>query len=244
MRRIKLVLDYLGTRFCGWQIQPGKDTVQQRLETALEKLTGEKISVVASGRTDSGVHAMAQTVHFDTQTDFDLVAYVRGTNNYLPEDIRVLKAQEVSDRFHARFDAVKKTYMYRLYVADEDRAIYHNKAVRVNTELDLDAINSACKLLEGEHDFTSFMSCGSEVKSTVRTIFEAKAEKINGEYYFFFTANGFLYNMVRKMSACLIRIGQGKMQVDEISKHLLNPSKTALTLVAPACGLYLYSVEY
>lgn len=248
MRRIKLVLDYIGTRFSGWQIQVGKDTVQARVEKALSSLTGEEVSVIASGRTDSGVHAIGQVLHFDTNTEFDTVAYVRGANNYLPDDIRVLSAEVVDSDFHARFNAVKKTYVYRVYVSSEERAIYLNRAVRVNAPLDVDAMEKCCRALVGEHDFTSFMSSGSCVKTTVRTIYDASVVEREGlfgkEYLFSFTANGFLYNMVRKMSALLIKAGQGKASACDVADLLENPSKTGLTLVAPACGLYLMSVEY
>ena len=248
MRRIKLVLDYNGTRFSGWQIQVGKDTVQARVEKALSLLTGEEISVIASGRTDAGVHALGQVLHFDTNTEFDTIAYVRGANNYLPDDIRVLSAEVVDSEFHARFNAVKKTYIYRVYESNEERAIYLNRAVRVNAPLDIKAMQKCCDALVGEHDFTSFMSSGSCVKTTVRTIYEASVVEREGlfgkEYIFTFTANGFLYNMVRKMSAMLIKAGQGKANDSDVSYQLENPSKTGLTLVAPACGLYLKNVEY
>ena len=248
MRRIKLVLDYTGTRFSGWQIQIGKDTVQARIEKALFLLTGEKVSVIASGRTDAGVHALAQVIHFDTNTEFDTVAYVRGTNNYLPDDIRVLSAEVVASDFHARYGATKKTYIYRVYVSNEERAVYLNRATRVNAPLSLTAMQNCCKVLIGEHDFTSFMSSGSSVKTTKRTIYDANIVEREGlfgkEYIFSFTANGFLYNMVRKMSAVLISVGQGKMDESDVTYQLENPSKTGLTLVAPACGLYLKEVEY
>ena len=241
--RIKLTLDYVGSRYHGWQLQPGKDTVQKRLEDALTKLCGEEIHVVASGRTDSGVHAFGQVVHFDTTTSYDIVAYHRGTNNYLPSTIRVLKAEQVSDEFHARFSAKQKTYMYLMYESKIERAVYSERATRVDT-LDLDAIEKACKYLIGEHDFSSFMSTGSDIKTTVRTITDAKIEKQGNEYKFFVTANGFLYNMVRKIVAGLIRVGTGKMSVEDFAKKVENPDILSLPFVSPADGLYLVSVEY
>lgn len=241
--RIKLTLDYIGSRYHGWQLQPGKDTVQKRLEDALSKLCGEEIHVVASGRTDSGVHAFGQVVHFDTTTSYDIVAYHRGTNNYLPASIRVLKAEQVSDEFHARFSAKQKTYMYLMYESAQERAVYSERATRVDT-LDIDAIEKACKYLIGEHDFSSFMSTGSDIKTTVRTITNAKIEKQGNEYKFFVTANGFLYNMVRKIVAGLIRVGTGKMSVEDFAKKVENPDILSLPFVAPADGLYLVSVEY
>lgn len=243
MRRIKLVLDYVGTRYHGWQLQPGKDTVQKRLEDALSELCKEEIHVVASGRTDSGVHALGQVVHFDTNTQYGLVAYVRGTNNYLPDSIKVLDAQEVDEQFHARFSAKKKTYVYVMYQGKEERAIYSNRAVRID-EIDTKAIDEACKYLLGSHDFTSFMSTGSDVKGTVREVYRAEFVKKEERYEFYICANGFLYNMVRKIVASLIRVGTGKMSVEEFREKIENPDINSLPYVAPACGLYLLNVEY
>lgn len=243
MRRIKLVLDYVGTRYHGWQLQPGKDTVQKRVEDALSTLCKEEIHVVASGRTDSGVHAIGQVVHFDTNTSYDLVAYVRGTNNYLPDNIRVLFATQVDESFHARFSAKKKTYVYVMYEGKEERAIFANRAIRIGG-IDTKKIDEACKLLLGEHDFASFMSTGSDVKSTVRTVHRAELIKKDGTYEFYICANGFLYNMVRKIVAALLRVGSGKMSVSEFEERLNNPDITSLPYVAPACGLYLLDVEY
>ena len=243
MRRIKLTLDYVGVRYHGWQIQPGKDTVQKRLEDALSKLCNEEIHTVASGRTDSGVHALGQVVHFDTNTDYSLVAYIRGTNNHLPPSIRVLKAEEVTEDFHARFSAKKKTYMYLMYKGKEERAVYSERAIRID-EIDTKAIKKACEYLVGEHDFTSFKSTGSDIKTTVRTVYEARWEEDENECKFFVSANGFLYNMVRKIVAALLRVGLGKMSVEEFRSKLDNPDILSLPFVAPADGLYLVSAEY
>ncbi len=243
MRRIKLVIDYVGSHFHGWQLQPGKDTVQKRLEEALGKLCKEEVHTVASGRTDSGVHAMAQVVHFDTDTQYDLVAYVRGTNNYLPDSIRVLSASVESEDFHARFSAKRKTYMYLMYKNREERAIYSKRAVRID-EIDTEAIKKACSYLVGEHDFASFMSTGSDVKTTVRTVYFARLEQEGDLYKFYVCANGFLYNMVRKIVAALLRVGTGKMSVEEFVSRLDSPDVMSLPYVAPACGLYLLDVEY
>ncbi|MBO5223826.1 MAG: tRNA pseudouridine(38-40) synthase TruA [Clostridia bacterium] len=243
MRRIKLVLDYVGTRYHGWQLQPGKDTVQKRLEEALSSLCKEEIHVVASGRTDSGVHAVGQVVHFDTNTAYELVAYVRGTNNYLPDNIRVLKAEEVPDDFHARFSAKRKTYVYVMYEGKEERAIYANRAIRID-KIDTKKMEEACKYLLGEHDFASFMSTGSDVKTTTRTVYRAELIQKDGTYEFYVCANGFLYNMVRKIVASLLRVGTGKMSVEEFKARVDFPDINSLPYVAPASGLYLLSVEY
>lgn len=243
MRRIQLVLDYVGTRYHGWQLQPGKDTVQKRLEDALSSLCNEDIHTVASGRTDSGVHAIGQVVHFDTDTNYELVAYVRGVNNYLPDTIRVLSAKEVDENFHARFSATKKTYLYLMYQSKQERAVYANRALRID-QIDENAVNKACKELLGEHDFTSFMSAGSSVKTTIRTVYRAELIKKGETYEFYICANGFLYNMVRKIVASLLRVGSGKMSVEEFKEKIDKPCITSLPYVASAHGLYLLNVEY
>ncbi len=243
MRRIKLIIDYVGTRYHGWQLQPGKDTVQKRLEEALSLLCKEEIHTVASGRTDSGVHAVGQVVHFDTETAYDLVAYVRGTNNYLPDNIRVLSATVVDENFHARFSAKKKTYVYVMYQSKEERAVYTNRAIRIE-KIDTKLVDEACKYLLGEHDFASFMSTGSDVKSTIRTVHRAELIKNDGLYEFYICANGFLYNMVRKIVASLLRVGMGKMSVEEFRSRIDNPDVNSLPYVAKPDGLYLLNVEY
>ena len=245
MRRIKLTLDYIGTSYAGWQVQPGKDTIEARVEQALFRLTGEEIKVVASGRTDAGVHAIGQVAHFDTNTDFDLRAYLNGANVFLPPDIRITDAEVVSDTFHARFNAKRKTYEYRFYVSKVDRALWYNRAYRLPSFPDLAALNRVAKLFEGEHDFAAFMSSGSDVKTTVRTVYRAGFEVVDeNSFVFEISANGFLYNMVRKIVGALVRVSEGKLTIDDVICALSNPADASLPYVAPACGLYLKSVEY
>ena len=147
MRRIKLTLDYIGTAYSGWQRQPDRDTIQKRVEDALFSLTGERAAVVASGRTDAGVHALGQVAHFDTIADIPVKNFMTGLNHFLPPDIRILKAEKAASDFHARFSAHEKTYCYCIYESKFDRAIFLNRAVRVSERLDVKAMRSApfCK---------------------------------------------------------------------------------------------------
>lgn len=239
--RIKLVLEYDGTDFCGWQTQPGLRTVQSELEAALFKLTGEKIRVVASGRTDAGVHAINQVVHCDTQKDLG-GKYVGALNYYLPADIRVLSAQNTDERFHARFSAKNKTYIYLIYESKVDSAILRNRATRVGEKLNVSAMNSAAQNFLGKNDFAAFRSVGSDTLTTVRTIKSVGVKRKDGMIVFSVTADGFLYNMVRKMTAALIEVGRGKFSEENI-KELLKEG-AVFTPVAPPHGLYLYKVEY
>lgn len=241
--RICLTIDYVGTAYAGWQVQPGQTTVQGALETALEKLTGEKIGVIASGRTDAGVHALGQVVHFDTDKTWNASAFVGGLNRYLPRDIRVLTAEQVAPDFHARFSAKRKTYVYRMYVGDVERAIYSGRALRVEP-LDVDAMQRAAARFVGRQDFASLCAANADTTTTERTVYAADVFARGDELYFQVTADGFLYNMVRIMVGLLLRVGRGQLSADGVAAILAARDRTAARDTAPACGLYLLCVEY
>ena len=237
--RIKLTIEYDGTNFCGWQTQPGLRTIQSELENAIKKLTGEEIRVTASGRTDAGVHALGQVVHFDTNRDMGR-KFISGLNFFLPPDVCVRSAEKVSDDFHARFNAKQKTYSYLMYESAVDSSLLRFRAARVD-RLDVDAMDRAAKLFLGKRDFVSFRSTGSDTLTTVRTVSESRVERKGDFIVFTVTADGFLYNMVRKMAAALIEVGSGRMDGEKISAIL---GGEAFTLVACPQGLYLVKVDY
>ena len=238
--RVKLIIEYDGTDFCGWQTQPGLRTVQSELESAIFKLTGAEARVTASGRTDAGVHALGQVAHFDTEKDLG-AKYVGGLNYYLPQDVRVISAEVVGDDFHARFSAKNKTYVYVMYESRVDSAVLRARATRVD-KLNATAMHRAAQVFVGKNDFHAFMSTGSDTLTTVRTVTAASVKRNNGMIVFSVSADGFLYNMVRKMAAALIEVGKGKMTEDRL-QSLLTADAT-FTPVAPPQGLYLYKVEY
>lgn len=238
---IKITLTYDGTDFCGWQVQPNLPSIQGELETAIKKLCGEEVSVIGSGRTDAGAHALGQVASFELKKPFDIARIVPGLNYYLPPTIRVINAEKESDDFNARFSAKSKTYLYLLYNAEIENPLLRHRALRVNG-LDFEKIKSAAKLFEGTHDFSAFMSSGSEVKTTVRTVYKCDFYFKDGFYVLEISANGFLYNMVRKIIAFLISIGMGKKEPNLIIELLKNGGKTKE--IAPSYGLYLKSVEY
>lgn len=244
MRRIAITLGYVGTAYDGWQRQPGRDTVQERVEKAVESLTLERSSVTASGRTDAGVHAIGQVAHFDTSTAIPAKNFVRGLNRFLPRDIRVTSAVETDEGFHARYDAHEKTYRYVIHLSGSESALRWDRAWRIDGELDVESMRRAAACLVGEHDFASFMSTGADTKTTVRRVTRVSVERNGDEVWLEFAANGFLYNMVRLMTAVLVDVGLGKRPPDDVEKILEARSKHAVTFVAPACGLYLVSVEY
>ena len=244
MRRIVITIGYVGSDYAGWQIQPNRDTVQARVEAAVLSLTGVSSAVVASGRTDAGVHAIGQVAHFDTPVSIPTKNFVKGLNRFLPPDIRVVKAEERDENFHARFSAHEKTYRYVLYLSKTESALMHDRAWRIDCPLDVEKMREAAECLVGEHDFASFVSSGADTKTTVRDVKNITIVKSGRELRLTFTANGFLYNMVRLMTGVLVRVGSGKIEPEEVKRMLEAKSKTAVTFVAPACGLYLVKVKY
>lgn len=242
--RIKIVLDYVGSAYSGWQRQPDMDTVQGRVEDAIFSLTGERTAVTGSGRTDAGVHALFQPAHFDTNATFPLDRFVTGLNHFLPPDIRVKSAEVADARFHAIKDATEKTYEYLMYRADAESAIHYGRAHRILPDTDIERMSAAAKLFVGKKDFAAFCASGSSAKTTVRTVKDAAISERNGFVIFSVTADGFLYNMVRIMVACLLAVGRGKMDEADIEKFIEGKDRTAFCELAPAGGLYLVDVKY
>lgn len=244
MRRIKITLDYIGTAYDGWQRQPDRDTVQKRVEEAIFSLSGERVSVVASGRTDAGVHALGQVAHFDVNAAIPAKNYMTGVNHFLPPDIRILSAEEAPEDFHARFSAHEKTYTYCIYESRFDRACYFNRAARVEQKLDLKNMKTAAEAFCGTHDFTSFCSAGADTTTFTRTIKDIRVARSGGLVKISVTADGFLYNMVRRIAAVLVKAGKG--QIDKAgAEKLINAADNKVAKdVMPACGLYLKSVKY
>ncbi len=244
MRRIKITLDYIGTAYDGWQRQPDRDTVQKRVEEAIFSLSGERVSVVASGRTDAGVHALGQVAHFDVNAAIPAKNYMTGVNHFLPPDIRILSAEEAPEDFHARFSAHEKTYTYCIYESRFDRACYFNRAARVEQKLDLKNMKTAAEAFCGTNDFTSFCSAGADTTTFTRTIKDIRVARSGGLVKISVTADGFLYNMVRRIAAVLVKAGKG--QIDKAgAEKLINAADNKVAKdVMPACGLYLKSVKY
>ncbi len=244
MKRILLKLEYRGTQYSGWQVQNNAITVQKTLENALFRLTGEKIRVTASGRTDEGVHALCQVVHFDTESTIPPENFCRALKSVLPPDVVCFGSQEVSPDFHARFSAKRKTYVYRMYRAEFESALLFDRAVRVDCDLDVSAMQAACVFLIGEHDFASFLASGSAVKDTVRTVFDATLTENGEEILFEITGNGFLYNMVRIIVGTLLSVGEGKLKPEQMKEIIQACDRSKAGRTAPPQGLYLKSVEY
>ena len=239
--RYKITLSYDGSGFCGWQSQKSGGSIQDAVEFALEKLTGIKTRVTASGRTDAGVHALAQVAHFDIEKDLTEKTVIGGLNAYLPRSVRVLAAERANDNFDARKSAKRKTYMYLMYRGSE-LPVLSGRALCIGDNVNVDAMRDAARFLAGTHDFKTFMASGGGAKTSVRTVYDARFEDDKFFVKFYITANGFLYNMVRIIVAQLLKIGKGG-NIDMRELIALCDRNNAKEL-APPDGLYLYDVKY
>jgi tRNA pseudouridine38-40 synthase len=244
MRNIKLTLAYDGTNFHGWQRQPGLRTVQELLEDALARLTGTRPATNASGRTDAGVHARGQVVHFLTISQLSVVAFVRALNAILPHDIRVLAAEEKPQAFHATLDANSKVYRYAIdngSIADVFQLRY---CWHVHSSLDAAAMARAGRFLLGRHDFRSFETDWPNRTSSVRTIFNLTVERVGSFVTIDVEADGFLYNMVRSIAGTLVLVGTGKRSEAWVADVLAGENRVLAGPTAPAKGLFLVKVDY
>jgi tRNA pseudouridine38-40 synthase len=244
MRNIRLDVCYDGTRYNGWQRQTSHDnTIQGKLETALSRILGEPIEVSASGRTDTGVHARGQVVNFHCHSGMDCAVLLAELRKYLPEDIGIYSCREVSDRFHARLNALEKTYCYRVWNSPEP-CVFDRRYVAVMGEtLDLESMQQAADLLLGTHDFSAFCANKKMKKSTVRTIKSFSVERVGAEIRFTVTGNGFLHNMVRILVGTLVEVGRGERKIDSIPA-LFGGKREDAGFLAPGKGLCLMEVRY
>jgi tRNA pseudouridine38-40 synthase len=242
--RIKLIIEYDGTGYCGWQRQKNHNSVQQTVEEALQTLTGKKTVLHAAGRTDAGVHALGQAAHFDTQAGIppDKVAFA--LNALLPPDIRIRKSAKVKEGFHARFDAKKKRYRYVIQNSPHASAVLRNGSMHVPVPLDIKKMREAAAHLTGEHDFSAFTSAQLPLKNKVRTIYGIKIAKKGDIITIDVTGNGFLFNMVRIIAGTLIYVGQGKLSVEDIPPILASLDRRRAGVTAKPQGLFLAEVKY
>jgi tRNA pseudouridine38-40 synthase len=244
MRNIKLLLSYDGTDFCGWQRQPDRRTVQQTLEEALDRLTGVAPPTTASGRTDAGVHALGQVVHFYTASRHAPEVFVKALNALLPRDVRVLEAAEVPQAFHATLDAKAKLYRYVIdngRVADPFQLRY---SWHVYPPLDAEAMDRAAQVLKGRHDFHSFETHWPNRTSSVRTITQAAVRRLGDSVRIEVEADGFLYNMVRAIAGTLVLVGSGRWPEARVAEALAAEDRSRAGPTAPPQGLFLVRVRY
>ncbi len=242
--KVKLIVSYDGTNYCGWQVQPNCITVQQILEDALFEITGERTRITGSGRTDAGVHALGQVAHFITQSNVPAERFSRAFNVKLPDDIKVLSSERADDDFHAVASAKKKTYKYSVYVNHSIMPLKDRYAVQIKKQPDLEKMKDCANLLLGEHDFKSMSASGGGAKTTVRTIYDIKIEQKEESIDFLVTGNGFLYNMVRIMVGTLLAVGTNKIEKQDVLEMLkTGERKMGIKTLSPK-GLTLIKVEY
>ena len=242
--RIKLTVSYDGTDFSGWQRQTDKTTVQQTIEDAIFSLTGEKVKVVGSGRTDAGVHALGQVAHFDTKSTIPPANFAKALNTILPLSVKVLKSVEVAKTFDASRTAKRKTYCYSLYKSDVILPLKERYSVMIRKDTDIKAMKEVAKLFVGEHDFKSFCASGSSVKTTVRTIYSVDIVEDGDDVKVYITGNGFLYNMVRIIVGTLVECGQKRLDESVVNKMLTENKRNIGGRTLAPKGLTLIGVEY
>ncbi len=248
MRTIKLTIEYDGTNYCGWQIQPAGISIQGEISKAVRKMTSEENHVIGASRTDAGVHAMGQVAHFRTRTMIPPVGFMRGINSVLNADIAVVAAEGATAGFNAQKDAVSKLYRYLVLNSDAPSALLSNRCWHIREKLNLNAMKKASKYLIGKHDFKSFQAAGSSAKDAVRRIerIELSSATLDGRPVFSIeiTGNGFVYHMVRNIVGTLVSIGRGRLDPSDMLKILKARERKRAGVTAPAHGLYLVCVSY
>ncbi len=244
MRNILLKLSYDGSCYFGWQRQTGFITIQECIETAIEKLTKEQLVVYGCGRTDSKVHAKEYYCSFETNSTIPLEKIPEALNTALPDDIVISNAFEVSPEFNGRFSVKKKTYRYLINNSKFQNPFLKNYAWNFKYDLDIEKMKQAAEHIKGEHDFISFMASGGQVKTTVREVYDLIINKENDIVTIEVSSNGFLYNMVRIIVGTLVYVGTGKLTPDDVKNVIENKDRRLAGITAPPQGLYLYSVEY
>ncbi len=244
MARIALGLAYDGAPWQGWQTQPGGRTVQDQLESALASFLAEPVSTICAGRTDTGVHALEQVVHIDTDVERRAESWVRGLNALLPHSIRVQWALPVPDDFHARFSAESRSYVYLLRSNRVASPILHGKVGWIHRPLDLERMRLAAALLVGEHDFSAFRSSECQAASPVRRLMRLEVAREGDFFRFTFQANAFLHHMVRNLMGALVEVGKGGREPDWMSELLAHRDRRLAPPTVSSAGLYLARAEY
>ena len=244
MRNIRLTIEYEGKSFNGWQKQPNKLNIQGEIEKAIEEITGEEVDLIASGRTDAGVNALAQIANFRTNSNIEIEKLPYAINSKLKKSILIKDAEEVDERFHSRYSVHSKTYRYTINNSKFGTAIFRDMEYHFPIELDEKLMSEGAKYLVGKHDFKSFKASGTSSKSSVRTIYDIKVWRENERIYIEITGNGFLYNMVRIIAGTLVDVGIGKYPPTYVKEILDGQDRTLAGKTLAARGLCLIKVDY
>lgn len=243
-KRILLTIEYDGTAYCGWQRQLNGPSVQQKVEEALFKVTGERVGITGASRTDAGVHALGQRAHFDMESTIPAGKLPFALNTKLPRDIRVTAGREVDAYFHARFDAAGKEYGYLIYNRRHPSALLRDLSAHVSVPLDVDAMERACRHLPGTHDFAAFQAAGGTARTTIRRVNSVSVQRQGDEIRLVIYGTAFLYNMVRIIAGTLIYVGQGRLPEDVFARAIETGDRLLLGPTAPPQGLCLNRVDY
>ena len=245
MRNVRITIEYDGTQYHGWQVQPNAVSIQEVLEAKLGTIIQEKVNVIASGRTDAGVHAIGQVAHFHTESSLDLSNIQRGLNSLLPDDIVIKEIYEAQKDFHARYSATSKIYRYIIFNEKFPSALYRHFSWFIPFTLDLSEMGKAARCLSGRHDFSSFKASGCNSHNPVREVFHVSLGKDEKNFtYFDIEANGFLKQMVRNIVGTLVDVGTGKIRKDDFEAIFHSKDRTKAGKTAPPQGLFLVKVKY
>lgn len=245
MYNYKLTLQYDGSRYKGWQrLGQGEATIQDKLEQVVSQLVGQPSEMIGCSRTDAGVHALAQIANFKADTRISCEEILRYMNRYLPQDISVTRVEEVSEQFHARYNAKDKTYLYKIWNREYSNPFMRKYSMHVDRRLDLKAMRQASSYMLGTHDFTAFSNAKSKKKSMERTIYSIEFEEIDGFINVRICGDGFLYNMVRWMVGTLVAVGLGDLKSEELPEIFESKQRNRTGDLAEAGGLYLEKITY
>lgn len=245
MNNYKLIIQYDGARYRGWQrLGDSDNTIQGKIENVLTEMLQRPVEITGCSRTDAGVHAYFQVANFKINDELNETEIKSYLNRYLPYDISIIKVERVPERFHARLSAKKKTYLYQIYNEEHGNPFYRRYSMHIEQKLDLDAMRKAAGYFLGSHDFTAFSNARSKTKSMVREIYSIDIIKNDGLIQIRICGNGFLHNMVRKMVGVMIRAGLSEIAPDSVPAMLIQKQRGDVGILAEACGLILESIEY
>jgi len=244
MKNIKLIIEYDGTQYAGWQIQKNALAIQEVIETSIAKLTGEKVEIIGASRTDAGVHAIGYTANFKTESSIPPEKFADALNTKLPRDIVILTSEEVPLEFHSRYDSIGKNYCYTVVNRMQPPAVGRNYCYHMKFSLNVDIMREACKYFLGTKDFSALKNMGSKTQTSIRTITDLRIDHQGDIIKIYCSADGFLYNMMRIIVGVLIQVGFGRFKPEEVESIILSRDRKRAGTAVPASGLCLMEVFY